>query len=506
MQGSCSVEATTDLKPEDLAQQVAQIRLVSERDPAYFVSNHLGDSLWSKQKEIAISVRNNPVTTVRSCHGIGKSYTAARLALWYLLNYDDSIVVTTAPTFRQVEQIIWREMRSAYKRAKLPLPGRILKTRLEVADEWYALGLSSDDSDKIQGFHPKSGHILVIVDEAAGVDEDTYIAVESILSSMYARALFIGNPTALAGTFYKSHHQDPSTSKIHVSCFDTPNFTNNGIRTLEDLMKVDMNKIEIVAPYLITPQWVKDKVRKWGIDSPMFQARCLGNFPSAEVNTLIPLNVIEMSATPERKKALKPGDPYLGVDVARYGDDETVVAPRKGGIFDKLEVSNKEATTSTTGRVKNYPAQSAIAVDSDGVGGPVADMLKEDGFDNIIEIYNNSTAVPDQTGLKFVNLRSQMWWHAAEKFKAGEIYIPEDDDELQSQLATPRYTVTRQGIAVETKDEIKKRIKVSPDRADAVVYSLAAEFLNAAGQVKATVGSTYADQEKRRKRRDDEDW
>ncbi len=488
---------TQELKREDLAQHVADMRIASEADPAYFVSNHLGDTLWSKQREIAMSVRNNPITTVRSCHGIGKSYTAARLAIWYLLNYDDSIVVTTAPTFRQVEQIIWREMRSAKKLAKLPIPGKMLKTRFDISEEWYALGLSSDDADKIQGFHPKSGHIFVIVDEAAGVDEDTYIAVESILSSMYARALFIGNPTALAGTFYKSHHQDPNAKKIHVSCFDTPNFTNNGIRNLEDLMAVDMSKIEIVAPYLITPQWVKDKVRKWGVDSPMFQARCLGNFPSAEVNTLIPLNVIEMAATPERKKALKAGDPFTGVDVARYGDDETVIAPRLGGIFEKLQVSNKEATTATTGRVKLLPAQSAIAVDSDGVGGPVADMLKEDGFDNIIEIYNNSTALPDNSGLKFVNLRSQMWWYAAERFKAGDVYIPEDDEELQSQLATPRYTITRQGIAVETKDEIKKRIKVSPDRADAVVYSLGADFLHAADQVQATVGRKYEDNQEK---------
>ncbi len=493
---------TAELKREDLGRQVAEMRIASEKDPAYFVSNHLGDTLWSKQKEIAISVRNHPVTTVRSCHGIGKSYTAARLAIWYLLNYDDSIVVTTAPTFRQVEQIIWREMRSAKKLAKLPLPGKMLKTRFDISEEWYAIGLSSDDSDKIQGFHPKSGHILVIVDEAAGVDEDTYVAVESILSSMHSRALFIGNPTALAGTFYKSHHQDPNTSKIHVSCFDTPNFTNNGIRNLEDLKRMDMNKVEIVAPYLITPQWVKDKIRKWGVDSPMFQARCLGNFPSAEVNTLIPLNVIEASATPERKKALKPGDPYTGVDVARYGDDETVIAARHGGIFEKLIVSSKEDTTKTVGRVKLLPRQEAIPVDSDGVGGPVADMLKDDGFDNVIEIYNNAKAMPDDSGLTFVNLRSQMWWHAAEKFKAGEIYIPEEDEELQSQLATPRYTITRQGIAVETKDEIKKRIKVSPDRADAVVYSLAADFLHAADKVQATVGRKYNSREDR----DKTDW
>lgn len=259
-----ALEEADKLTPE----KVAEMRVRNEADPDYFVRHLLGDTLWDKQKDIAKSVRENAVTTVRSCHGIGKSYTAARLALWYLLAYDDSIVVTTAPTFRQVEQIIWREMRSAYKRAKIPLPGKILKTRLEVSEEWYAIGLSSDDSDKIQGFHPKSGHIFVVVDEAAGVDEDTYVAVESILSSMFARALFIGNPTNLAGTFYKSHHQDPTANKIHVSCFDTPNFTNNGINDMEDLMSVDMDNVEIIAPYLITPQWVKDKVRKWGVDSP----------------------------------------------------------------------------------------------------------------------------------------------------------------------------------------------------------------------------------------------
>lgn len=487
------------------APQIEQARSLVQHistKPIFFTSEILGDNLWGKQQDIINSVRDNKVTSVRSCHDIGKSFTAARTALWFLQAHPNSIVITTAPTFRQVEHIIWREMRGAYKASRIPLGGKSLTTRLEFSEEWYAIGISTDEPDRFQGFHAKSGHILVIVDEAAGVDEEVFKAIESVLSSQGARLLMIGNPTSLTGTFYDSHHKDPNAHRIHISCFDTPNFTNNGIRNLDDLMKIDMSKIEIVAPWLITPEWVKDKVTRWGVDSPMFQARCLGNFPSAEVNSLIPLNLIEAAATPERRERIKPGRAFLGVDVARYGDDTTVLTPRRGLVIDEQVVFGKQSTTFTVGKIKQQPTCDAIMIDCDGVGGPVADMLIDDGYDNIVEIYSASKAEPEGStdddeapsesgSLTFVNLRSQLWWHAAEIFKRGEIAIP-DDPELISQLSSPRYTVTRRGIAVESKDELRKpkRLGVSPDKADSLIYSLA-DFLFTTDKAGPSVGKTY---------------
>lgn len=464
------------------ALAVKHHQLAIQADPTYYLKKFTNEIGWARQTDIIRSTFFNPVTSVRSCHGAGKSWIAARCALAFLMAYKNSYVITTAPTFRQVEHILWREMRSAYRVSKIPLGGRMLETpRLNLGDQWFAMGISTKDPDAFQGLHPPSGHILVVADEAAGIHEDIYIAIDAVLSSEGARLLMIGNPTSVTGRFYRSHHTEPTTKKYHISCFDTPNFTNNGIKNLDMLMNMDMEKVEIVSPNLITPMWVLDKVTKWGVDTPMFQARCLGQFPSAEADTLIPLNVIEEAATDERREELenaKGADQYIlyyGVDVARYGDDKTVITPRTGPLVAEQIVNTKQSETETAGRVRLLPPGKGVFVDADGVGGGVADILRDDKVDGVTDIHGSASPVPDDSGMEFINLRSQLWWHAREKFLAGQLAIP-NDEELMSQLATLKYKITRRGIQVEPKDEIKKRTKVSPDKADSLVYSLA-EFL-----------------------------
>lgn len=472
--------------------KVAQTYHNFSQMPVWFTSNVLGNKLWSKQQEIIKSVRDNKVTTVRSCHGIGKSFIAARTALWYLQTHPNSIVITTAPTFRQVEQILWREMRTAFNSSKFKLDGKMLKTSLEFSEEWFAMGISTDEPDRFQGFHAHSGDILVVVDEAAGVKEDVFIGVDSILSSEGAKLLMIANPTSLTGSFYNSHHKDTGAHKIHVSCFDTPNFTNNGIRNLNDLMTMNMEDVEIVAPYLIAPSWVKDKVVKWGVESPMFQARCLGNFGTAESNTLIPLNLIEDASTPERKARLeaRQKDPtkvhhFIAVDPARYGDDKTVITERFGDICEKQIVNGKEDLGQSAGRVKQLSAASSIFIDADGLGSGLVDMLSSDGFTNLVEIHGAAKPYGDDSSIQFVNLRAQIYYNLAQRFKTGDIYIP-PDQELQSQLSSIHFKITRAGYQIEAKDEIKKRLKVSPDRADSLAY-LFADFMHAQASSIATI-------------------
>ena len=120
-----------------------------------------------------------------------------------------------------------------------------------------------------------------------------------------------------------------------------------------------------------------------------------------------------------------------------------------------------------------YPAPEFIGIDEDGLGGGVVDKLTHDKIDGVIGILNNSSARKDDTGLTFVNLRSQLWWNLAERFKSGNIYIPPEFTELAAELSAIRYDITRQGIAVETKEQLKKRLHRSPDRADSLMYAFA---------------------------------
>ena len=485
------------------AEAIRKLRKASKISPPFFNEWILGGSFWSKQEEIILSVRDNRYTTVRACHDVGKTYIASRTALWFLYSHPQSIVVTTAPTMRQVENLLWRELRAAHEASRQPLGGEPLKTRLDISPDWYAIGASSGDPDKLQGFHAPSGHILIIIDEAAGVNEDAFEAIEGMMTSENARMLMIGNPTSDAGSFRESHHSWTYANKIHISVFDTPNFRNNGIFNLEDLKNVELDNVEIVNPYLVSPRWAYEKIDTWGIDSPMFQARVLGNFPSQSVNTVIPLNYLELAYEPEfREKLKEKGGPLrLGVDPARFGNDETVITPRYGGYIPEQMISFKEDTQATAGRVMqfNHPRPVFIGIDVDGLGGGVYDRLFDDKIDGIVEIYNNGKALPDATGLTFANLASQLWWRARELFIAGELAIPKDDL-LIMQLSTRRYKFTGRGLTVESKDDWKKRYKgKSPDRADSLIYSLA-DIISTESEAKASTGKDVSSRIKERMR------
>ena len=208
------------------------------QDPSYFTEKILNKHLWPLQAEILRSVRDNMRTAVRSCHGIGKTFTAAMCILWFLYTRPKAIVLSTAPTWRQVEKLIWKEIRSAYRESVVPLGGNLLPKTPElhlIHDEWYAAGLSTNEPDRFQGFHEE--HILVIVDEAAGVNLEIYEAIEGILTSSGARLLLIGNPTAIGTPFYDAFTKNIGYKTFHVSAFDTPNFTAYGI-TPEDIEKM----------------------------------------------------------------------------------------------------------------------------------------------------------------------------------------------------------------------------------------------------------------------------
>jgi len=485
------------------AEAIRKLRKASKISPPFFNEWILGGSFWSKQEEIILSVRDNRYTTVRACHDVGKTYIASRTALWFLYSHPQSIVVTTAPTMRQVENLLWRELRSAHEASKQKLGGEPLKTRLDIAPDWYAIGASSGDPDKLQGFHAASGDILIIIDEAAGVAEPAFEAIEGMMTSEKARMLMIGNPTSDSGSFRESHHSWDYSNKIHISVFDTPNFVNNGIRSVEDLKEVNLDNVEIVSPWLVSPRWAFEKIDSWGIDSPMFQARVLGNFPSESVNTIIPLNYLELAYEKEHREKLKEkGGPLrLGVDPARFGNDETVITPRFGGYIPEQEISFKEGTTATAGRVLQYstPRPVFIGIDVDGLGGGVYDTLADANIDGIAEIHNNAKALPDATGLTFANLASQLWWRARELFIAGELAIPKDD-KLIMQLSTRKYKFTGRGLTIESKDDWKARYKgKSPDRADSLIYSLA-DIISTESEAKASTGKDVSSRIKERMR------
>lgn len=447
-------------------------------DPEYFTEKILNKHLWSIQAEILKSVRDNSRTAVRSCHGIGKTFTAAMCILWFLYTHEKAIVLSTAPTWRQVEKLIWKEIRTAYREAKIPLGGSLAPKSPElhlIYDEWYAAGLSTNEPERFQGFHEE--HILVVVDEAAGVNLEIFEAVEGVLTSSGARLLLIGNPTSIGGAFYDAFTK-PGFKTFHVNAFDTPNFTSAGI-TQEDIISGEWEKKAIETPYprLITPQWVADRYAAWGENSSPYQVRVMGNFPEQSEDTLIPLLWIELAmARWEETEAGR--NAQIGVDVAAFGSDETVIAICRGRKIEPLKVFSQKSTRETAG-IASFTAKENktrnIKVDEIGVGRGVVDSLEEEGYEDV----GVNVAERSSDSERFYNLRAELWWNLRESLDPDTVRNPEPlalppDEKLLAELAAIKYKFTSRGtIQIEAKDEMKKRLGHSPDRSDAIVLAIA---------------------------------
>lgn len=424
-------------------------------EPQAFMREWLGADLWEKQVEIAESVRDHRRTAVKSCHSSGKSYLAARIVIWFLHAYPRAVVITTAPTSNQVENILWREIRSAEASRLHPLLGRYLTTRVEIAPDWYALGFKSDDSkpDRFQGFHAE--HALVIVDEAAGVAEPVFQALDAVLTSERARMLLIGNPTSVAGKFYDAFHGARGIyHTITIAAGDTPNIRAG--RT--------------VRPYLITQAWIDDAIAEHGQDSPFVQSRVYAAFPTVGEQALIPLAWIERAHHARVEDV--DGGWHAGLDVARMGGDENALCIRRGITVVSEHAWTGMDTMQSVGKavsiLSEYPPLITLNVDVVGIGAGVADRLRELGYPVVDVNVGTASSSPDD----YLNLRCELWWNLRERFREGTIAGP-IDEKTQGQLADIRYAYDARHTkpVIERKEDAKKRGIRSPDRAEALLLA-----------------------------------
>ncbi len=436
-----------------------QAQQAIRRDPVGFVHEVLHRNLWSKQRETIESVRDHRRTTVRSAHGIGKTMCAAATLLWYLAAYPGARVVSTAPTFSQVREQLWREVAVMYAAADGFYDGQLTDTKLELAPDWVALGLSTDRPERFSGHHAE--HLLLVVDEASGVDEAIFEAAEGFLTSEHARVLLIGNPTTLAGTFHRSFHAERSLwNTITISAFDTPAFTDEAVP-------------DTVLRRLVARSWVETAAKRWGEASPLYQVRVLGEFPSTSDDTVCPLADVEAA----QRQHVEPGSPVVVTcDPARFGSDETVIAVRRGDRVRIAATHRKRDLMETAGWILRVArAEQAagdetpvIVVDEIGVGGGLVDRLSETREFCVVSF---NAAGKARNAKEYPNARSQAWFDFAERL--GQLDL-DDDEQLAADLVAPSYRIDSAGRrVVEAKADTKRRLGRSPDRADAVLMAFA---------------------------------
>ena len=426
-----------------------------------FGEDLLGAVYWSKQVEIIESVFANEKTVVKACHNSSKTYTAADIILAFMFLCYPAKVITTAPTWDQVRNLLWSEIRSRWdKYLAQDMPGvECHQMRLEIDPDWYAVGLSPKETVSLTGHHQTN--VLVVFDEAPGVSLEKNIAAESLMSGKNPHWLKIGNPTDASGHFY-DNFKSSQWNSITIGYKDTPNF----IHLQDDPDPRDVNLPDRIKEQLITETWVDGRKDEWGEEHPLFISRCEGNFPKEGERQVIGLTLCEDAAN----RDIQPeGDIYLGVDVARYGDDLTVYTRRRGNVIIEQITDARRNTMEVSGKVSALHHQDdykGIHVDVIGVGAGVVDRLQELGHP--VVPWDVRESADDKK--RYFNKRSEAWFEFREWLKYGR--IPKDTA-LMADLTAPQYTITSDGkLKVESKDDTKKRLGRSPDKADSAIAAI----------------------------------
>lgn len=448
-----------------------------ETDPVRFIQTILGEHPWSKQQEICRSVVENRRTAVKSAHEIGKSWLASRIISWWESAFPagEAFAVTSATTGRQVRNILWREIRRAHRAGNLP--GRLNQTEWLVDGEIVAFGHKPEDGDPtaFQGIHAR--RVLVVVDEGGGWPRRLWAAADSLIANDDSRFLVIGNPDDPTTEFAEICKPGSGWNVITVSAFDTPNFTGEVIP--DDL-----------RPLLVGKTWVEEKRRSWGEGSPLWQSKILGEFPEVSSDALIPIPWITAAINRE----LDPVGPNeLGVDVARYGRNETVIYHRRGPVARLQKVARQRDLMTVSGLVIQAIRETGatrVKIDDGGLGGGVTDRLieikTEPGSEfadvEIVPVIVGERTTNDDAKRRFLRLKEEINWGLRDRFESGDIDLGDDLD-TQAQLTAIKYRVRSDGrIEMESKDDMEKRLAKqdgilgesgSPDRYDALVLAFA---------------------------------
>lgn len=483
-------------------------RLRWAKDPVIWAREKLHDVLWSGQVKILEAVRDNRKTAAATCHEIGKSYDAGILAAWWIDTHKagEAFVITTAPSNDQVRIILWKEIGRAHQRGNLP--GRVNQTEWKMIvgdkekEETVGIGRKPDDynPDAFQGVH--APFVLIIIDEANGVRGRLHNSINSLMANDNSKQLMIGNPDDPAGEFHEACKPGSGYKVVHISAFDSPNFTG-------EVMPESITRQLIGRTYVEecrakwAPAWTWEGNRcvpppegKLEDTHPFWQSKVLGQFPvQTAAGSLIPLTWIRAA----QERTLPIGVPNeLGLDVGASEDgDPSCCGHRQGPVFRVLYEERQPDTMKTTGKLlqhlhdKQYGA-SCAKVDYIGVGRGVVDRAREQNLPvHPISVGDGATVticlqckhewdqvlVPQEfcprcnsklTQKVFVNLLSQLWWGVRGLFERGEIDIDVKDEALAEELLTIRWEPNSKG-----QTKIVYSNGPSPNRADSLLFTFA---------------------------------
>ena len=424
------------------------------------------------QQAALMDLAENAKVAIKSGQGVGKTSLEAVALLWFLCCYPYPRIVATAPTKQQLHDVLWSEVSKWM--SKSPLLSKILKwTKTYIylknyEKRWFAVARTATKPENMQGFH--EDNMLFIVDEASGVADPIMEAILGTLSNANNKLLMCGNPTRTSDTFFDAFNSD----RVLYKCYTVSSM---------DSLRTNKENIDVL-------------IRKYGRDSNVVLVRVFGEFPKQEDDIFIPLSLVENSIMTEFSPRKKPDLIHISCDVARFGDDKTVIGYK---IDEKAEFYKKRQGQDTMKTaddiillgemlVHRYKLKSEtdspipIKVDDGGVGGGVVDRLRQIKRNNPerfwwLEVYPiifgqriKHKYYHDSTTYMMAVVKKLLQPFDEEGNKKPIELILPDDDDLIAQLSGRKYELTEASkIRIESKDAVKKRGLPSPDEADCVL-------------------------------------
>ena len=437
-----------------------------DEDPVRWADDKADRFLWSGQAQIIESVRDHPQTAVKSCHTIGKSFTAATASGWWIDAHPagEAFVVTSAPTGPQVKAILWREINRLHKQAGLA--GHTNLTEWYNDGELVAFGRKPNDYEPtaFQGIHAK--FVLVVLDEACGIPKALWDAAMSLVSNEHNRVLAIGNPDDETSHFHTVCQPDSGWNVITIAAQDTPTFTGEKVPAA-------------VAEVLISKEWVERRKLDWGEDSPVYQSKVLAEFPSEGPNVVVPGRLVAQARTVEFPDVA----PRVGGLDVGAGGDKSILAWRAGRRLESMQSWNTRDPIELVDLAAEHIRLlklDELRVDVIGWGWGIYGSLRALANDGrlgtcqIVTPVNVAERAHDAD--QFINRRAELWWMAREALRSGDWDLCSLDDDAAAELSAPRYKITKDRIQVEAKDDIRKRLGRSTDKADAILMAYAIEI------------------------------
>lgn len=426
--------------------------------PVEFAEDFLRFKADDKQREIMESIRDNKRTAVRSGQGIGKTATVACVIIWYLCTRYNAKILATAPNITQLYTVLWAELAKWLQTCPLAPYLAQTKTRLYMIGyekTWFAFPKTATTAEGIAGQHAE--HLLIIADEASGIKDDILETLLGTITGSENKLLFISNPTRRSGVFFDAFHRNVALYRtIHVNA--------------ERSTRVDHENIDMLA-------------KSYGKDSNVYRIRVLGEFPTAEDDVFINIDIVEAAIALEKAPPEALGYIKIGVDVARFGDDDTVLAVNTDNAIKRIISKHGSDTTMTCGNVLlaanqerskyKVPPKVIVIIDDTGIGGGVTDQLREKkqelGLDWLYIIALNMAM--GVHSIYYADLTAYLWASVRDMLQDGVLELP-NNNEMVGQLTARKYFIAGSGkIKLESKDEMKKRGIKSPDIADAITLS-----------------------------------